>query len=278
MARQANYLALAPRTATSASPGTAPSGTESSTMRIPLARVPAGSAIATDLPAASADPFSTVFHVTRSSAPRSESRTHTSRCPRNRTVAALMSYTPSKIALPPLRPGRIRRRGPVRRIITVRRQLRLVPLCHAARIRGPVERNVRHLVRRRLLPPNKAPQYGAGRNSGDLPATYTGAPLEHTHDQTCLRQRRLNASYPNRLGYRALMGYSMGALESLFVAATGPTNQPPLLKFDRYVAINTPVRMLHGVSKLDEFYRAPLDWPQAERTGDIENTFLKVAA
>ena len=62
------------------------------------------------------------------------------------------------------------------------------------------------------------------------------------------------------------------------MAAAGPTNQPPLLKFDRYVAINTPVRLLHGVSKLDEFYRAPLDWPQAERTDDIENTFLKVAA
>jgi pimeloyl-ACP methyl ester carboxylesterase len=90
--------------------------------------------------------------------------------------------------------------------------------------------------------------------------------------------RHLNASYPNRVGDRALMGYSMGALESLFVAATGATNQPPLLKFDRFVAISSPVRMLHGVSKLDEFYRAPLDWPQAERTGDIENTFLKVAA
>ena len=90
--------------------------------------------------------------------------------------------------------------------------------------------------------------------------------------------RHLKASYPNRLGDRALMGYSMGALEALFVAAGGPSNQPPLLKFDRYVAINTPVRMLHGVSKLDEFYRAPLEWPQAERTGDIENTFLKVAA
>jgi pimeloyl-ACP methyl ester carboxylesterase len=36
--------------------------------------------------------------------------------------------------------------------------------------------------------------------------------------------------------------------------------------------------MLYGVSKLDEFYRAPLDWPSAERTGDLENTFLKVAA
>jgi hypothetical protein len=100
----------------------------------------------------------------------------------------------------------------------------------------------------------------------------------------------------------------MGAFESLFVAATGPTNQYSvrtkgsirrflqgkqgvkevrinpitnqltLIQFDRYVAINTPVRMAQGISKLDEFYRAPLDWPVAERTDDIENTFLKVAA
>jgi ABC-type transporter lipoprotein component MlaA/pimeloyl-ACP methyl ester carboxylesterase len=88
----------------------------------------------------------------------------------------------------------------------------------------------------------------------------------------------LNALYPGRLGNKALMGYSMGAFQSLYVAATEPTNQLPLIKFDRYVAINTPVRMLHGVAKLDEFYRAPLDWPLAERTDDIENTFLKVAA
>jgi ABC-type transporter lipoprotein component MlaA len=54
--------------------------------------------------------------------------------------------------------------------------------------------------------------------------------------------RRLNALYADRLGGRALMGYSMGALESLFVAAAEPSNQPPLLRFDRYVAINTPVR------------------------------------
>jgi ABC-type transporter lipoprotein component MlaA/pimeloyl-ACP methyl ester carboxylesterase len=90
--------------------------------------------------------------------------------------------------------------------------------------------------------------------------------------------RRLHKLYPDRLGHKALMGYSMGALESLFIAATGPTNQLPLIKFDRYVAINTPVRLLHGVAKLDEFYRAPLDWPAAERTDNIENTFLKVAA
>jgi ABC-type transporter lipoprotein component MlaA/pimeloyl-ACP methyl ester carboxylesterase len=99
---------------------------------------------------------------------------------------------------------------------------------------------------------------------------------------------RLNQVYPHRLGNKALMGYSMGALNTLFLAATGPTNlsaanagatnELPLLKFDRYVAINTPVRMLHGMAKLDEFYRAPLDWPAAERAADLENTFLKVAA
>ncbi|HLX96260.1 MAG TPA: VacJ family lipoprotein [Verrucomicrobiae bacterium] len=120
--------------------------------------------------------------------------------------------------------------------------------------------------------------------------------------------RHLHALYPNRLGNRALMGYSMGAFESVYIAATGPTNQfyvvtkgrvvrflegkqgvkevsvapvtnqLPLIKFDRVVAINTPIRMAYGISKLDEFYRAPLKWPETNRTDDIENTFLKVAA
>ncbi len=90
--------------------------------------------------------------------------------------------------------------------------------------------------------------------------------------------RRLQKLHPGRLGQKALLGYSMGALHSLYVAASAPAHQPPLLHFDRYVAIHTPVRMIHGMSRLDEFYRAPLDWPATNRTGTIENTFLKVAA
>lgn len=88
---------------------------------------------------------------------------------------------------------------------------------------------------------------------------------------------RLEKLYPKRLGARALMGYSMGAFQSLLVAATAPTNEAPLLKFDRYVAINSPVRLLYGISKLDEYFQAPLAWPAGERADDIENTFLKVA-
>jgi ABC-type transporter lipoprotein component MlaA/pimeloyl-ACP methyl ester carboxylesterase len=86
----------------------------------------------------------------------------------------------------------------------------------------------------------------------------------------------LHQLYPDRLGNKALLGYSMGAFETMFIASTAPTNH--LLQFDRYVAINTPVRLAQGISKLDEFYRAPLDWPVAERSNDLENTFLKVAA
>jgi pimeloyl-ACP methyl ester carboxylesterase len=90
--------------------------------------------------------------------------------------------------------------------------------------------------------------------------------------------RRLEKLYPERLGSRALMGYSMGAFEALLLAATETANEAPLLKFDRYVAINSPVRLLYGISKLDEYYQAPLAWPAGERAENIENTFLKVAA
>ena len=50
--------------------------------------------------------------------------------------------------------------------------------------------------------------------------------------------RRLNALYPGRLGDKALMGYSMGAFESLFVAATEPTNPPPSHSGDKSVTVD----------------------------------------
>jgi len=92
---------------------------------------------------------------------------------------------------------------------------------------------------------------------------------------------QLRTIYPGRLGERALVGYSMGGLHSLFVAATqagSSTNKVPLVVFDRIVGISPPVRLLHGIEKLDEYYRAPLAWPAGERTQNLENTFLKVAA
>lgn len=110
-----------------------------------------------------------------------------------------------------------------------------------------------------------------------MPA-YTPVDARDLHGALTEIDHLLEALHPGLIGSRVLMGYSMGAFQSLFVAGTESTNQPPLLAFDRYIAINPPVRLLHGVSKLDEFYEAPLAWPAGERTAHIENAFLKVAA
>ncbi len=113
-------------------------------------------------------------------------------------------------------------------------------------------------------------------STADLPA-YVPVDAHDTLVALTAIDRRLNALFPDQFGERALMGYSMGAIHTLCIAASEKTNQEALLKFDRYLAINTPVRLLHGVSKLDDFFQAPLSWPVAERTDDIENTFLKMA-
>ena len=103
-------------------------------------------------------------------------------------------------------------------------------------------------------------------------------PVDVRDLQAALTQidRRLQSRHPNQFGARALVGYSMGGFHSLFLAATNPENAG--IRFDRYVAIHTPVRLLASVGKLDAFYNAPLEWPAETRTAAIENTFLKLAA
>jgi hypothetical protein len=49
-----------------------------------------------------------------------------------------------------------------------------------------------------------------------------------------------------------------------------------LLKFDRYVAIDAPVRLRYCATNLDDLYRAALEWPAGERTARIENMLQKV--
>ncbi|MBI4660607.1 MAG: VacJ family lipoprotein [Verrucomicrobia bacterium] len=108
--------------------------------------------------------------------------------------------------------------------------------------------------------------------------TYTPVDGHDLHVALTEIDHRMETLYPGRLASKALLGYSMGAFHSLFIAATESTNQAPLIKFDRYVAINPPVRLLYAVERLDEFFQAPLEWPSGERTDNLKNTFLKVAA
>jgi ABC-type transporter lipoprotein component MlaA/pimeloyl-ACP methyl ester carboxylesterase len=110
-----------------------------------------------------------------------------------------------------------------------------------------------------------------------MPA-YTPLDAHDVHVACTEVDRRLQKSYPDRLAGRALLGYSMGGFHALFLAATAATNETSLLSFQRYVAIDAPVRLLHGISQLDEYYRAPLAWDAEDRAANLDNTFRKVAA
>jgi phospholipid-binding lipoprotein MlaA len=90
--------------------------------------------------------------------------------------------------------------------------------------------------------------------------------------------RQMQKNYPQRLGARAIMGYSLGGFQSLFMAGTEATNTAGLIHFQRYVSIDSPVRLRYAATNLDKFYEAPLAWPAAEREANIHNTLLKVAA
>jgi ABC-type transporter lipoprotein component MlaA len=121
------------------------------------------------------------------------------------------------------------------------------------------------------------PEFMEHASTTDLPA-YPPIGVNDLHVALTEIDRELETKYPGRLSQRAIMGYSMGAFQALFMAATEVTNQVPLLKFDRYVAIDSPVRLRYAVTNLDKYYQAPMAWPAAEREADIKNLLIKVAA
>jgi pimeloyl-ACP methyl ester carboxylesterase len=88
----------------------------------------------------------------------------------------------------------------------------------------------------------------------------------------------IQARFSGRTGARALVGYSMGAYESLFLAAFSQTHPQPVVHFDRVLAIDSPVRLVYGMEQLDAFYQAPLAWPANQRTEKMRNTLVKVLA
>jgi pimeloyl-ACP methyl ester carboxylesterase len=90
--------------------------------------------------------------------------------------------------------------------------------------------------------------------------------------------RVLANKHPGRLGKRALVGFSMGGFQALYLAAREKRAKPGMLRFDRYVAINTPVDLQHGFNSIDKCYSAPEAWPTAERQANINNALHKVAS
>ncbi|HEX7858921.1 MAG TPA: alpha/beta fold hydrolase [Verrucomicrobiae bacterium] len=115
-------------------------------------------------------------------------------------------------------------------------------------------------------------QFGA---STDLPG-YT--PVDTADFLSGLTQidHYIDKEHPNRITSRALVGVSMGGFHTLYLAGAQATNESAV-KFDRYLAIDPPVRLNHAITRLDEQFAAVFNWPSEERTARIETTFHKVA-
>ena len=121
------------------------------------------------------------------------------------------------------------------------------------------------------------PEFMEHASTSDL-SSYPPADVRDLHVALTAIDRHLEAKYRDRLGSRSIMGYSMGGFQLLFLAAQAATNDAPLVKFERYVAIDSPIDLRYGVTNLDRFYQAPLVWPPEERNANIQNMLLKVVA
>ena len=87
--------------------------------------------------------------------------------------------------------------------------------------------------------------------------------------------RTMVAKYPGKFTKRALVGCSMGGFLTLRLAVNENHAQPDLLRFDRYVAIDAPVDLIHGGRCVDAFQDAPMDWPVSRRQARVNNTLHK---
>lgn len=87
----------------------------------------------------------------------------------------------------------------------------------------------------------------------------------------------LEKKHPGLLGKRALLGFSMGGFDALHIAAREKQEKEGLLRFDRYVAINTPVQMDYAVTCIDRFSHAADAWSPKERQFRANNAVLKAA-
>lgn len=157
----------------------------------------------------------------------------------------------------------------------------LMPGLGAHRLDGPVlalaELLYRHGYGVVCVSSTFHPEFMDKASTAALPA-YAPVDAHDLHVALTAIDARLSRYHADQMGARALMGYSMGAFHSLFIAAGADPGAAPLLKFDRYVAIDPPVRLIHGLEQLDSCFEAPRAWPAAERTDKIRNSFLKVAA
>lgn len=87
---------------------------------------------------------------------------------------------------------------------------------------------------------------------------------------------QMHKRYPaDRFSSVVLMGYSLGAMQTLYISAMEARGQTEGISIDRYLAINPPVSTEYALGRLDDYYNAPLRWDPDERAARMEHALLK---
>jgi ABC-type transporter lipoprotein component MlaA/pimeloyl-ACP methyl ester carboxylesterase len=89
--------------------------------------------------------------------------------------------------------------------------------------------------------------------------------------------RLMEKRHPGKLGPRALIGLSMGGFQALYLSARENQQDAGQIRFERYVAINPPINLHHGIECLDQFHAAPDVWPAETRQQRVDNAVHKAA-
>ena len=87
--------------------------------------------------------------------------------------------------------------------------------------------------------------------------------------------RDLDTQYPDRIAEHIYMGYSLGAFHGFYIAAAEKNPNNALVRFDRYVLLDPPVRLVYGMERLDAFNNVLLPLPPAEREAEIRRILLQ---
>jgi ABC-type transporter lipoprotein component MlaA len=111
-----------------------------------------------------------------------------------------------------------------------------------------------------------------------LSGPYPGSTPEDAEDLYAALQAidtQLETRHPSRITSRRLLGYSLGAIESLFLAASQAKRPAKGLRFERVVAVNPPVDLRYAARNFDGYFDAPLRWPEAERDERVMRAVMK---
>ncbi len=119
-------------------------------------------------------------------------------------------------------------------------------------------------------------EFIANGSTVELPG-YAPADAHDLHRAITVIDRMLAARWPGRSTSKRLAGVSMGAFQTLLIAADEVKSQAEgLLMFDVYLALDPPVNLEYAMQQIDRFYNAPLSFPPQERARRIEEIFGKV--